>query len=145
MITNDKKKVKKKTGPKNKPVGAGELKKNSLALLKNKMVESMRSSLGIVSNALTKTGISKTTFYRWIKEDEAFKAEILDIEEYQLDFVEGKLLKLINDENPTAVIFYLKTKGRKRGFVERTELTGEGGKDLIPAQVIMWGDKQITL
>lgn len=136
MIQPDKNKIKKKTGPKVKPVGAGELKKNSIVLLKTKMVESMRNSLGIVSNALTKTGVSKSCFYNWMKTDEVFKSEILDIEEYQLDFVEGKLLKLINDENPTAIIFYLKTKGRKRGFVERTEVTGADGKDLNPSITI---------
>ena len=115
-----------------KPVVKLDIQANTTEQHKKQAIEAMKKSLGIVSKACAAIKISRTTFYEWIKTDEEFKAEILDIEEYQLDFVEGKLLKLINDENPTAVIFYLKTKGRKRGFVERTEVTGADGKDLNP-------------
>ena len=34
------------------------------------------------------------------------------------------------------LIFALKTKGRKRGYQERTEVTGAEGKDLIPKIII---------
>ena len=39
-----------------------------------------------------------------------------------MDFVESKLHKQIKDDNTTATIFYLKTKGKKRGYVERREV-----------------------
>jgi len=35
--------------------------------------------------------------------------------------VESKLLKLIDDGNPQAIMFFLKTQGKHRGYTERTE------------------------
>lgn len=118
-----KKKVKKKDSP-------IEMKRYKMAQLKKAMLEALKKSLGILSNALNSVGISRTTYYRWLNQDEDFKRSVEEIAEIQLDFVEGKLLKLINDENPTAVIFYLKTKGgKKRGYQETQDLT-TNGKDL---------------
>jgi hypothetical protein len=38
---------------------------------------------------------------------------------------------LIDNGDVASTIFYLKTKGKKRGFVERTELTGNEGQPII--------------
>lgn len=43
------------------------------------------------------------------------------------DFVENALLQAIKDGNVTAMIFYLKTQAKDRGYVERQEVTGAAG------------------
>ena len=52
--------------------------------------------------------------------------EVEDIENIALDFAESQLHKQIGDGNSTATIFFLKTKGRGRGYVERQEIHNTG-------------------
>lgn len=88
---------------------------------KAKFLENFRQGRGIVSYACEKTGISRATYYNWINGDEDFKKACEDINESVIDVVESKLLSQINDDNLTAIIFFLKTKGKKRGYVEKVE------------------------
>ena len=73
-----------------------------------------------ISIACKKMGISRTTFYNW-RENPKFDNLIKDCEEAQIDFVETKLHQKIADGDTTATIFYLKTKGKKRGYVEQVD------------------------
>jgi len=55
-----------------------------------------------------------------------------EVRDGTLDMAESKLISKIKDGNLTAVIFYLKTKGKDRGYVERGEVTGSSGSPLMP-------------
>lgn len=72
-------------------------------------------SLGVVSVALQKCGIERTQYEAWLKNTE-FKKRIDRINEMSIDFVENKLLLKIQDGDLSAIQFYLKTKGKKRGY-----------------------------
>lgn len=106
--------------------------------LKRRLILAMQESYGIVTSACLKAKCSRKTFYEYMKNDEEFRTEISDIENINLDFVESKLLSLINDENPAAIFFYLKCKGKSRGYVERneTDIT-TNGKELNQPQIIV--------
>ena len=65
--------------------------------------------------------ISRQTYYRWRKEDK-FKQACEDVEEGLLDFAESQLQTLIKNGNAIAIFFFLKTKGKKRGYVEKQEI-----------------------
>lgn len=90
------------------------------------MVEAMTQCLGIVSDACKSVGISRTLHYNWMQEDPLYKEEIESISDFVLDFVEGKLHGLIKDGDTAATLFYMKTKGKKRGYIERSELDMSG-------------------
>lgn len=86
---------------------------------KGKFLEALAAAAGIVLTACESANVSRSTYYRWYKEDAAFAERVDEISEEQLDFVEGKLLKSIKAGDTTAIIFYLKTKGKKRGYSEK--------------------------
>jgi len=88
---------------------------------KKAMLEALEKSLGVVSTACKAVGISRQTHYNWLKEDE-YKTAVEDLSEVAIDFAESHLHKLIKDGNPAATIFFLKTKGKGRGYVERQEI-----------------------
>ncbi len=89
---------------------------------KKHMLEALERSLGIVTTACNAVGIGRTTHYRWLKDDAEYKQAVKDIDNRTLDFAESHLHKLIKEGNPAATIFFLKTKGKGRGYVERQEI-----------------------
>lgn len=101
------------------------------------IVKALTVSMGFLSKAAEKLSISRNTLALWIKDDEELQQELKDIEESKLDFTESKLLKLIKDENPAAIFFHLKCKGKHRGYTERQELTGADGEKLETGVVIL--------
>jgi len=89
---------------------------------KKQLIAALKNTLGIVTTACEQAGISRKQYYIWIKDDEKFKAEVEAIEDIPIDFAESKLHKQIEKGDTTAIIFYLKTKGKKRGYVEKQEI-----------------------
>lgn len=84
--------------------------------VKKQFMEALAKTYGIISMACKKVGIARQTYYTWKEKDKEFAEGVQVIIEEQIDFVEGKLLQLINEGDTTATIFYLKTRGRDRGF-----------------------------
>ena len=94
-------------------------------ILKGTLLKALEKSLGIVTTACKSAGCNRDTFYKYCKEDEVFKGKVDELSNITLDFAESQLHKQIQDGNTTATIFYLKTKGKKRGYIERTEVMQE--------------------
>lgn len=85
-------------------------------------IAALERSLGVVSSAARATGTSRVTHWRWMKQDKEYAEAVRQVEESAIDFGESHLHKLIRDGNPAATIFFLKTKGKGRGYVERQEV-----------------------
>ena len=88
---------------------------------KSAVLKALDESKGIVAYACEQANITRKTFYQWKNEDKEFAEKVEEITEATLDRVESKLLEAIHDDNITAIIFYLKTKGKKRGYVEQID------------------------
>src|SRR3972149_75587 len=95
--------------------------KIKIANNKNRLIEALEKSLGIVTSACKAVGIHRDTFYTWCQNDIEFKRRVDDIENIALDFAESMLHKQIKEGEVSATIFFLKTKGKRRGYIERTE------------------------
>jgi len=91
-------------------------------ILKRALIEALEKHLGIVTSACKTAGCCRETFYIYYREDPEFKKRVDSIGEMALDFAESHLHKQIQDDNPTSTIFYLKCKGKHRGYYEKQEI-----------------------
>jgi len=113
-----------------KPVKKKKKDRDTTKIYKKKMLEAMYKTGSSVSKSCELVGVGRTTYYSWLEKDPDFKQAVLDMAEAKIDYVEDKLFALIAAKNVTAIIFYLKTQAKQRGYVERSELTGAGGAPL---------------
>jgi len=110
-------------------------KRQNATLKKAEMIKALEKSLGIVTSACKQVGIDRTTHYRWLQEDEDYKKVVNDLKDVTLDFAETYLHKAVQEGNITAIIFMLKTLGKKRGYVERQEIQHDTD---ISSKLIEW-------
>lgn len=115
-----------------------------VATHKKALLDALEKSLGIVTTACKSVGVERTTFYRYLNDDPEFKEAVADIENIALDFAESQLHKQIQKGEVSSTIFYLKTKGKGRGYIERsqTEVTGKDGGPLLFSQLAEAADKE---
>lgn len=97
---------------------------------KDLVISKLEESRGVVTIACKNAGVSRSAFYEWLKDDADFAARVEDAREQAVDYVEGKLFDLIDGKDTTATIFFLKTRGKSRGYVERQEVTGADSQPL---------------
>jgi hypothetical protein len=102
---------------------------------KRLMLKALEKSLSVVTTACKQVGIDRQTHYNWLKKDEKYAADVKDIENVTLDFAESQLHEQIREGNVTATIFLLKTKGKKRGYIERQEIQHDSS---IESKLIEW-------
>ena len=79
-----------------------------------------------ISNTCKKVPIDRQTYYNWINTNSTFKKAIEHEQESLVDFAETKLIEKIKEGDTTANIFFLKTKGKQRGYSEKTEIEHSG-------------------
>lgn len=81
----------------------------------------------MVSVAARNLGCNRRTIQRYAKRHETVREALEDARELMTDTAELALYKAIRDGEAWAVCFYLKTQGKQRGYVERSEHTGADG------------------
>jgi len=109
---------------------------NRTIIHKKAMLEALKLTLGVVTPACEQAGISRRTHYDWIEADPDYAKAVEDMPDIALDFAESRLHQNISNGSDACVIFYLKTKGKNRGYIERTEfdhkVTGPAFELIIP-------------
>ena len=94
---------------------------------KEKFLEVFANNLGNVQDSCKAAGIARKTYYNWKNNDDEFAQAVEEIQEGLIDMAESKLLDTIKSGKTNEILFYLKTKGKYRGYVERQEITGADG------------------
>ena len=80
------------------------MEQNRTKVNKERILKALESSLGVVTTALKATELSRTNYYRWLKEDEEFAKKVQEIENIQKDFIKSKYLECVKDKVPSIVM-----------------------------------------
>ena len=92
---------------------------NRTAIKKGSFLKALKETHGNITDACTASNVSRSAYYDWME------VTVDDIVEGVIDHVESKLFENINKNDTTSIIFFLKTRGKKRGYVERQEIDFE--------------------
>jgi len=79
----------------------------------------LRKSGGFISHAAKALNISSAALSRRIKRSKKLQEIKAEIDEKYLDLAESKLISKINKEDLGAICFYLKCRGKDRGYIEK--------------------------
>jgi len=99
-------------------------------ITKEQAIKAIEGTGGIVKQIADKLNVTRISVYNYINRYDL--QDLIDQErESLIDTAETKLVQNINNNDNTAIIFFLKTQGKKRGYVERQEVTGRDGGDFM--------------
>jgi len=94
---------------------------------KIKAISLLKESLMNVAWVCRQIDIQRRSYERWRQLDTEFNRACLDINEEILDQAEVYLQKKITEGDTASLIFFLKTKCKQRGYVEKREIEHSGG------------------
>lgn len=95
-----------------------------------RIIEALHETQGLLTMAARRASVSYTTVKRYAAEFPSVAEAVLEAKESMLDFTEAKLYGKIKAGDTASILFYLKTQGKARGYIERHEHTGEGGSPI---------------
>lgn len=79
-------------------------------LKKNKFIEAYKATNGNITDSSTIAEIDRSTYYKWLQDDNTFALQILDSEANLNDEIRQVLISKAAEGDMTAVIFYLKNR-----------------------------------
>ena len=95
---------------------------------KEAFIIAYKENFGNITIACESAGVGRGQYKSWCDKDPDFRQRLAEIEpeEIMLDFGEHKLMERIAKGDTLATMFLLKTKGKRRGYIERQEVAHEG-------------------
>jgi len=89
---------------------------------KRALKEALQKYSGNMAACSRSFGCSRQLVSAYVNQDPELRELCDDLTETFIDYAESKLYELIREKQPSAVIFFLKTRAKHRGYVERQEL-----------------------
>jgi AcrR family transcriptional regulator len=99
-------------------------------LSKKKVEKAIIRHLGNMSKIAEACGVSRSYIYKYIKKKGMWDL-VEESREMLIDNVEDKAYSVAMKGNPTLLQFLLKTRGKQRGYVEKTETDNTGKQEII--------------
>ena len=100
-------------------------------------IDHIPGSGGIITTIAKRVGCAWHTAAKYIAEYPTVQQAYADETEFITDLAETELIKAIKDGDLSAVKFYLTTKGKDRGYSQKSELDVTSGGEKI---ILTWPD-----
>lgn len=94
--------------------------------MKKRFLKLYSNNLCNVKDTCKELNINRGTYYLWIKNDPLFKEQCDMIQEGLIDLAESQLMTNIKNGKEQSLLFFLRCKGRDRGYVEKKEVEHSG-------------------
>ena len=96
------------------------------------IIDALRASKGFKSIAARRLACARQTIDNYLLRHSTIRAAYEEIKEERKDYVESKIIKAIENDNITMIIFFAKCQMKDRGYIERSalEISTERGKPL---------------
>lgn len=113
-----------------------------MAYSNNQIIDALQKTEGNIAAAARALGCSRVTIHNRLNKSEEVKQAYDSVNEANLDRAENELMELVKDKEHKdhfqALKFYLRTKGKRRGFSDSLQLehTGEIQFQKIERQII---------
>lgn len=107
-----------------------------MALSVKAIEKAIRDKRGNVSAVARSFGVSRNAIYDRVQKSTRLQTALAEARDSMLDNAETELYDQALTGNTTALIFFLKTQGKSRGYTERQEVEHSGS---VPIQMD-WGD-----
>lgn len=86
------------------------MEQNRTHINKERILKALESSLGVITTALKACDLSRTNFYKWLKEDDEFAQKVKEIQNIEKDFIKSKYYECVKDKVPSVVLHAAKTR-----------------------------------
>ena len=117
---------------------------NKVKIHKAQLLIALEKSLGIVTSACKEVGLSRNTYYNYYENDDEFSAAVDAIGDITLDFAENQLFKKIKEGSERSILFYIKYKGKARGYNASLDITSGGDKLTTIINIIKPDDNKLS-
>jgi hypothetical protein len=100
--------------------------KSGLKIRQSLFVYALVASAFDLSKACAQIGISRDTLELWRRDDLSFQKVVMEINWHKKNFFESRLIELVEDRHPGAIVFVNKTLNADRGYGEKLTLEHTG-------------------
>jgi len=101
------------------------------------LIDALMACHGLVTKAAELIGCSASTIYDRMNKSPEVAAAITKMRDIRVDEAEFQLDLALKRGEPWATSLVLKTLGKSRGYVERTEISGKDGSNLFDSTFVM--------
>lgn len=113
----------------------GKVKKTTLK--ESEVLKAIELNAGVISDTAKMLRTSYARLKQFIEDNPRLKQAAEDVSEIKKDMAESKLNEHIRNGNLTAIMFFLKTKAKDRGYVESMDFN-------LPNKPIYFVYKEVT-